>query len=111
MLGRLEEYRTPHEVRREHELLLARMYRVIRVAERVPHDVFLREGKHLRRGAVMVYRVKTVSEAERLRDALITTIMPSEIERCAYLGAAEQFYLKAGDLPFIVHIAWGCDRG
>lgn len=110
MLGRLEEYRTPHEVRREHELLLARMYRVIRVAECAPHDIFFREGRHLRRGAVMVYRVKTISEAEQLRDVLIKPVMPSKLERCAYLDAAEQFYLEAGDAPLAVHIAWGCDR-
>lgn len=110
MLDRLEEYRTPYEVRREHEILLARMYRVIRVAERAPHDMFFREGKHLRRGAVMIYRTKTVGEAERLRDELIAKITPSKLERCAYLDCAEQFYLEANDVPLAVHIAWGCDR-
>lgn len=109
MLDRLEEYRTPYEVRREHEILLARIYRVIRTTERTPYDLFFREGKHLRRGGVMVYRAKTIGEAERLRDELITKIMPSKLERCAYMEAEEQFYLEANDVPLAVHIAWGCD--
>lgn len=109
MLGRLNEHRTPCEVKREHEILLSRAYLVIKKTKRVPWDMFFQEGNHLRRGLVMVYRVKTVSEAETLRDLLVTTIMPSELERSGYMEGGEQFYMLAGDVSLAIHIAWGVD--